>query len=64
MKRDTPPADNQDYLETIQKQIQEFGKTVNDQLSHAIDPEVAKKNFDEFVDTVSKTVRVWKVLFR
>ncbi|PZC72245.1 hypothetical protein B5X24_HaOG211672 [Helicoverpa armigera] len=59
VKRDAP-ADNKNYLETLQKQIQEFGQSFNTQVSNAFDPDTIKKNFNQFVDGVTKTMNDMK----
>uniref|UniRef100_A0A2A4JSU2 Uncharacterized protein n=1 Tax=Heliothis virescens TaxID=7102 RepID=A0A2A4JSU2_HELVI len=60
VKRDAPAADNKNYLETIQKQIQEFGQSFNAQVSSAFDADTIKKNFNQFVDGVTKTMNDMK----
>lgn len=56
MKRDAPAAGGNNYMETLQKQMEEFAKTVNNQMSQAFDPDTIKKNFNELVDNATKTV--------
>ncbi|CAH1635756.1 unnamed protein product [Spodoptera littoralis] len=56
VKRDAPAANN-NYMETLQKQMEEFAKTVNNQMSQAFDPDTIKKNFNELVDNATKTTR-------
>ncbi|KAJ8724356.1 hypothetical protein PYW08_015830 [Mythimna loreyi] len=60
VKRDAPAADGKNYLETLQKQVEEFAKSVNTQVASAFDPEQVKKNFNQFVDGVTKTMNDMK----
>ncbi|XP_022826184.1 anionic antimicrobial peptide 2-like [Spodoptera litura] len=59
VKRDAPAANN-NYMETLQKQMEEFAKTVNNQMSQAFDPDTIKKNFNELVDNATKTINQMK----
>lgn len=54
MKRDAPPAEN--YIETIQKQLQDFSKNLNEKVKEAFDADTIKKNFNEFAENMNKAV--------
>ena len=58
MKRDAPAAAPGDtnYLENIQKQLQDFSKDFNSQLSATFDPEAMKKNLNSIAESVNKAV--------
>ncbi|GBP14752.1 Anionic antimicrobial peptide 2 [Eumeta japonica] len=55
VKRDAP-ATQPNYLEQLQKQLEEFGKNINEKVSTVFDPEQMKQNFNKGIEDLQKAI--------
>uniref|UniRef100_A0A2A4JTT8 Uncharacterized protein n=1 Tax=Heliothis virescens TaxID=7102 RepID=A0A2A4JTT8_HELVI len=57
VKRDAPaPADASNAVNDIQKTLEEFGKTISQNVQQALNPELIKEKISEIAKDVSKAV--------
>ncbi|KAJ8724353.1 hypothetical protein PYW08_015827 [Mythimna loreyi] len=54
VKRDAPVDPN--FLETMQKKMQDFSKDFNSQMASTFDVEAMKKNLNELAESVNKAM--------